>query len=63
MTLLTLKDPSLVRNQSFIGGEWQSAGDAKVITVSNPANGTVVATVPRYGMDDYLEIKYMCMGV
>lgn len=95
MTLFTPKDPSLLRNQCFIGGEWQSAEDGKVIAVSNPANGTVVATVPRmgrsetrgaiistelapgsgmkesgngregskYGMDDYLEIKYMCVGV
>ena len=49
MTFLTLKDPLLVRNQCFIGGEWQSADDGKVITVSNPANGTVVASVPKMG--------------
>ncbi|MQV24872.1 NADP-dependent succinate-semialdehyde dehydrogenase [Sinorhizobium meliloti] len=52
MTLLTLRDPSLVRNQCFIGGEWHSADDGKVITVSNPANGTVVATVPRMGRSE-----------
>ena len=52
MTLLTLKDPSLVRNQCFIGGEWQSADDGKVFTVSNPANGTLVATVPRMGRSE-----------
>ncbi|NRP18344.1 Succinate-semialdehyde dehydrogenase [NADP(+)] GabD [Ensifer adhaerens] len=52
MTLFTLKDPSLVRNQCFIGGEWQSADDGKVIAVSNPANGTVVATVPRMGRSE-----------
>ncbi|MGH0348900.1 NAD-dependent succinate-semialdehyde dehydrogenase [Sinorhizobium meliloti] len=52
MTLLTLRDPSLVRNQCFIGGEWHSADDGKVITVSNPANGTVVATVSRMGRSE-----------
>lgn len=49
MTFLTLKDPLLVRNQCFFGGEWQSADDGKAITVSNPANGTVVASVPKMG--------------
>ncbi len=41
-----------MRNQCFIGGEWQSADDGKVIAVSNPANGTVVATVPRMGRSE-----------
>ncbi|MBB4403106.1 MULTISPECIES: NADP-dependent succinate-semialdehyde dehydrogenase [Rhizobium/Agrobacterium group] len=49
MADLKLKDPSLLRGQSFIAGEWLDAADGKTIDVSNPADGTTVATVPKMG--------------
>lgn len=41
--MLKLKDPSLLKINNYIDGEWV-AGGAGTIDVTNPANGTVVAT-------------------
>ncbi|MBB5553626.1 NAD-dependent succinate-semialdehyde dehydrogenase [Rhizobium lentis] len=49
MAVPTLKDPSLLRSQCFISGEWRDADDGRVIDVTNPADGSVVASVPRMG--------------
>jgi succinate-semialdehyde dehydrogenase/glutarate-semialdehyde dehydrogenase len=49
MVSLTLKDPSLLRSQCFIGGEWTDADGGNVINVTNPSDGTLVSTVPRMG--------------
>ncbi|KAA9383577.1 NAD-dependent succinate-semialdehyde dehydrogenase [Neorhizobium galegae] len=49
MAALILKDPSLLRDQCFIGGEWHHADDGRVFDVTNPADGSVVAAVPRMG--------------
>ncbi|MCB5205230.1 NADP-dependent succinate-semialdehyde dehydrogenase [Neorhizobium sp. T786] len=49
MVSLNLKDPSLLRSQCFIGGAWIDADSAGVIDVTNPADGTVVASVPKMG--------------
>ncbi|OWV73159.1 NAD-dependent succinate-semialdehyde dehydrogenase [Rhizobium sp. R634] len=49
MAVPTLKDPLLLRRQCFIGGEWRDADDGRVIDVTNPADGSVVASVPRMG--------------
>jgi len=42
-----LKDPSLLRDQCLIAGEWVSA--EQTITVTNPANGEAVGRVPKLG--------------
>ena len=42
--MLNLKDPSLLKTQNFIDGQWADGG-AGTIDVTNPANGAVVATV------------------
>jgi succinate-semialdehyde dehydrogenase/glutarate-semialdehyde dehydrogenase len=47
--MLTLKDPSLLRQQCFIDGEWCDAADAGTIAVHNPATGETLGTVPRMG--------------
>lgn len=49
MVSLNLKDPSLLRSQCFIGGAWIDADSTAVIDVTNPADGTVVASVPKMG--------------
>ncbi len=41
--MLNLKDPSLLKTQNFIDGEWV-AGGAGTIDVTNPANGEIVTT-------------------
>jgi succinate-semialdehyde dehydrogenase/glutarate-semialdehyde dehydrogenase len=47
-----LKDPSLVREQAMLAGDWVDAGDGKRIDVTNPATGEVLATVPGMGVDE-----------
>lgn len=48
-TLLTrLKDPSLVTDKAYLGGEWLSASEGgKTFDVTNPVNGEVLATLPN----------------
>ncbi len=46
---LPLKDPSLFRQANLIGGEWVAAEGGATITVTNPANGRVIGTVPALG--------------
>ena len=47
--MIPLRDPSLRRQQCFIGGAWVGAGEGGVIPVSNPASGAVLGTVPNLG--------------
>ncbi len=49
MAALKLRDPSLLRGQCFIAGEWRDADQGQVIDVGNPADGTTVASVPKMG--------------
>ena len=43
---MKLNDPTLLRPQCLIGGEWLGA---PVDPVDNPATGEVIASVPRFG--------------
>jgi len=45
----TLNDPGLLRQQAYLGGEWADADDASTITVTNPATGETIGTVPHMG--------------
>ncbi|NRR29171.1 NADP-dependent succinate-semialdehyde dehydrogenase [Oxalobacteraceae bacterium] len=47
--MLDLKDPTLLRQQCHINGEWCDADDGSTITVSNPATGAKLGTVPHMG--------------
>jgi succinate-semialdehyde dehydrogenase/glutarate-semialdehyde dehydrogenase len=47
--MLNLKDPSLLRQQAYIDGEWCDAIEGNKITVHNPATGEQLGTVPRMG--------------
>ena len=46
---MNLKDPSLFRTQAYIDGRWANADDGAVLTVRNPADGSVLGTVPKMG--------------
>jgi succinate-semialdehyde dehydrogenase/glutarate-semialdehyde dehydrogenase len=46
---LSLKDPSLLRQQCYINGKWVDADSGKSIDVTNPATGEVLGTVPNLG--------------
>ena len=46
---LSLKDPSLLRQQCYINGQWVDADSSKTIDVTNPATGEVLGTIPQMG--------------
>jgi succinate-semialdehyde dehydrogenase/glutarate-semialdehyde dehydrogenase len=46
MMTLTLNDPSLLETRCLVAGEWVAAASGKVISVTDPATGAAVATVP-----------------
>ena len=46
---LSLKDPSLFRQQCYINGQWADADSGKTIDVTNPATGEVLGTIPNMG--------------
>ena len=48
--MLTLKDPSLLRQQCYIDGRWVDG--ARHIAVLNPATGEHVAQVPQFGAEE-----------
>lgn len=102
MSKLSLREPSLLREQCYLNGEWCSADSDETFPVVNPATGAVVdigriwrvaealeygmvgintglisnevapfggikqSGVGRegsyYGLDEYLETKYLCIG-
>jgi succinate-semialdehyde dehydrogenase/glutarate-semialdehyde dehydrogenase len=47
--MLNLKDPSLLRQQAYIDGEWCGASDGASVEVHNPATGEKIGTVPHMG--------------
>jgi len=42
-----LKDPSLLAEKAFVGGQWIDADDGSTFPVTNPARGDVIARVPN----------------
>ncbi len=46
---LTLADPTLLREQCYVDGQWIGADDGATVAVTNPANGDVLGHVPRCG--------------
>ncbi|OYQ34100.1 succinate-semialdehyde dehydrogenase (NADP(+)) [Niveispirillum lacus] len=43
---LCLSDPGLFRQSTFIGGEWRQAGSLSMVAVDNPADGSIIGSVP-----------------
>ncbi len=46
---MDLRDPGLLRQQCFMGGEWLGAPE---IEVNDPAGGAAIARVPRFGAEE-----------
>jgi succinate-semialdehyde dehydrogenase/glutarate-semialdehyde dehydrogenase len=46
---LSLRDMDLFRQQAFIGGRWENAASGKTATVTNPATGETIGTIPYMG--------------
>jgi succinate-semialdehyde dehydrogenase/glutarate-semialdehyde dehydrogenase len=49
-TKLDLENPALLRENSYINGEWADAADGATFPVTNPADGSLVASVPEMGI-------------
>jgi succinate-semialdehyde dehydrogenase/glutarate-semialdehyde dehydrogenase len=49
---LKLKDNDLFRQQCYIDGAWCDADGGATIDVTNPADGTVLGTIPNMGADE-----------
>ncbi|MFA9218377.1 MAG: NADP-dependent succinate-semialdehyde dehydrogenase [Sphingomonadaceae bacterium] len=47
--MLQLKDPSLLREQCYINGEWCDANNNAKVAVINPATGDKLGTIPHMG--------------
>ena len=47
--MFTLKDPSLFRQQCYINNQWLDADGGERITVTNPASGAAIGTIPKMG--------------
>jgi len=47
---MKLHDQSLLREQCYIDGAWVKSSDGASVSVTNPATGEAVATVPRLGV-------------
>ena len=50
--MLTLNDPSLLKQLCYLNGQWLAAESGAVIDVTNPANGEKLGTIPRMGTDE-----------
>ena len=47
--MLTLKDPSLLKQRCYLNGQWLAADGGAEIDVTNPATGQKLGTIPRMG--------------
>ena len=47
--MLQLNDPTLLRQQACIAGAWVNADSGATLTVTNPATGEPLGTVPKCG--------------
>ncbi len=47
--MLTLKDPSLLKQQGYINGVWCDADNGETVPVTNPATGALLGTIPNMG--------------
>jgi succinate-semialdehyde dehydrogenase/glutarate-semialdehyde dehydrogenase len=46
---MQLKDPKLFRQQCYVNGEWVDADKRATIPVNNPADNSILGTVPKMG--------------
>ena len=49
---MELRDPTLLRTQAYVGGEWIDADSGATFDVTDPATGDVVGTVADLGVDE-----------
>ena len=47
--MMQLKDPTLLRQQCYVNGNWCDADSGQTCPVTNPATGETIGTVPKMG--------------
>ncbi len=47
--MIQLKDPTLLREQAYVDGQWCNADSGESCAVTNPATGQTIGTVPKMG--------------
>ena len=52
---MKLADAELLRKKAWIGGQWVDAASGQTLTVTNPADGAVLGTVPSLSKDETIE--------
>ncbi|QRI66291.1 NAD-dependent succinate-semialdehyde dehydrogenase (plasmid) [Shinella sp. PSBB067] len=50
--LSRLSDPTLVREQALLAGDWVTSANGQAIDVRNPSTGEVLAQVPDMGLEE-----------
>lgn len=50
-----LKDKTLLKNKSYINGQWVDAGSGKTFEVHDPSTGNVIGTMPEMNKSDVNE--------
>ena len=55
---MELRDPKLFRQQCYVDGQWVDALNRGTISVTNPATGESLGTVPRMGAEETRQIAY-----
>src|SRR5476651_2226264 len=50
--MLNLEDPTLLKQQGYLDGQWLPADSGALIEVTNPATGEKLGTIPRMGTDE-----------
>ena len=53
---MQLKDSSLLKNQALIDGKWVDAASGKSISVTDPANGEQLATIPSLSVQEIEQV-------
>lgn len=48
-----LRDPTLIRDASYLGGEWVAASERSTFPVINPATGEAIAHIPELSICDW----------
>lgn len=49
---LSLSDPTLLKNQAYINGQWVDADNGDTFPVTNPANGELIVEVAKLGASE-----------
>ncbi len=55
LDLVTLSDPSLFKEFSYINGEWRSSSNGDVVSVSDPASEAIIGNVAALSSADSLQ--------